>query len=568
MTSVAVVVVRWAGGRALRGLALAAAAGALAELANVALMATATWLIVRAAQQPPVVALGLAIVGVRAFALSRSAFRYLERLSGHDAALSVLVVLRRRVFAALERAVPDRLRSGDSLARMVADVDAVQDLLLRSLVPVVVAAVTGVAAVAACAVILPVAGLVLAAGLVTAVVVVPVSTWSVLRRLLPRVAWARARLCDRYLDLAEGTAELLVYGGLGRAEQAAAAAAERLARPARRAARTESTAAAAILVAQAGTTLAVLLVAQRAVAPVLVPVLTLTALTAFAIATPLPAAARHLAGAAAPVRRLTELLDARPDHTEPTHPRRLGPGPITAELQEIRVRYDAERAPALDGFDLRVDPGKRIALVGPSGSGKSTVLAVLSRLVQPASGRYTLAGYDVRELAATDVRARVAGAAQDAYVFHAPLRDNLALARPAATDDELLAAARRARLEDLPDGLDTVVGHDGGLLSGGQRQRLVLARALLADPEVLLLDEPAEGVDPPTAALLLAETLDATRGRAVVLVTHTLAGLEDVDEIVVLENGRAAQRGPHAELVAVPGLYRRLWEAERLTAAR
>ncbi|MGV9297615.1 thiol reductant ABC exporter subunit CydC [Amycolatopsis sp. NPDC003676] len=550
-------VLRWAGGRALRGLALAAAAGAASELASVGLMATATWLIVRAAQQPPVAALGLAIVGVRAFALSRGAFRYVERLSGHHAALSVLVRLRRKVFEALERGAPNRLRSGDSLSRMVSDVDAIQDLLLRSLAPFAVAVVVGTGVVIAGLVLHPVAGAVLAGGLAAAVMVVPALACLRLRQLLPRVARAQADLGDCYLDLAEGAAELAVYGARGRAEQAARATARNLAELTKKGARVVQTATAAVALVQAVTTLVVLLVSGSAV-------LTLTALTVFAIAAPLPSGARHLAGAAAPVHRIEELLAARAAFSEPEHPRAV-PEAVAVELTGIRVRYDEDRAPALDGFDLRVEPGKRVALVGASGSGKSTVLAVLSRLAEPDAGRYFLNDHDVREYTTVDVRARITGAAQDAYVFHASLRDNLALARPAATDSELEAAARRARLE-LPGGLDTVAGHDGSLLSGGQRQRLVLARALLADPAVLLLDEPVEGVDPPTAAQLLAEALDATRGHAVVLVTHTLAGLDAVDEIVVLDQGRAVQRGAHAELVAEPGPYRRLWEAENFAA--
>ncbi|MGH3320676.1 MAG: ATP-binding cassette domain-containing protein, partial [Streptosporangiaceae bacterium] len=224
---------------------------------------------------------------------------------------------------------------------------------------------------------------------------------------------------------------------------------------------------------------------------------------------------------------------------------------------------------ALDGVDLRLPPGRRVALVGASGSGKSTLLAVLMRFVGIESGRVTADGVDLAAYAGDDVRRLVRGVTQDAHVFHTSIRENLRLARPDATQEQLTAAARRARLLDwiewLPDGWETAVGDDGRQLSGGQRQRLLLARALLADPPVLVLDEPTEGLDTATADMVLADILGATRGRAVVLVTHRLTGLDTVDEVVVMDAGRVVQRGPHHTLLAGPGPYRDMWETERLT---
>lgn len=570
MTGALLRVLRSAGAAPLRKLATATAAGAVAELAGVSLLATATWLIVRAADQPPIAALGLAIVGVRAFALARGSFRYVERLAGHDAALGALAALRARVFAALERGGPARLRGGDALARLVADVDTVQDLLLRCLLPGAVAVVTATAATTLAAVLLPQAALAMACGLTLAVFGVPAASYAAARRFAPRGAAARAELATRTLDLVDGAAELAAYGASPGGLDAAARAARDLARLERATARAESLAGAAVLVLQAATTLGVAALSIAATGhdlpSILVPVLALTCLSAFEIATPLPAAARYVLDAAAAARRLVVLFDAAPRLAEPAIVRTLPDGLATVELSDIHVRYSRDRPPALAGVDLLVEPGQRVALVGPSGSGKSTLLAVLSRLIDIESGTYRVNGQDAAGLAAGEVRARVAGATQDAYVFQATLRDNLALARPDADDGQLLDALRRAALqgwvEGLPDGLSTVVGQDGASMSGGQRQRLVLARALLADPDVLLLDEPVEGLDPPTARAVLAQALDATRDRSAVLVTHCLTGLDVVDDIVVLDSGRVVGRGSHAELLATPGLYRRMWEAQ------
>jgi ATP-binding cassette subfamily C protein CydCD len=242
----------------------------------------------------------------------------------------------------------------------------------------------------------------------------------------------------------------------------------------------------------------------------------------------------------------------------------------------VTARHEGQDRDALADLDLTLAEGRRVAVVGASGSGKTTLAQVLLRFLDADAGTYTLGGVDAYGLHSDEVRRLVGLCAQDAHLFDSSVRENLLLAKKDASEEELRDALRRARLldwaEGLPDGLDTLVGEHGAWLSGGQRQRLALARALLADFPVLVLDEPAEHLDLPTADALTADLLAATEGRTTLLITHRLAGLESVDEVVVLDEGRVVQRGSYAELAGVEGPLRgmaeREAESELLVAAR
>ena len=247
-----------------------------------------------------------------------------------------------------------------------------------------------------------------------------------------------------------------------------------------------------------------------------------------------------------------------------------GQTPFPVVLRDLSARHPGQERDALAGLDLTLHQGRRIAVVGPSGSGKTTLAQVLLRFLDARAGSYTLAGVDAYALDGDDVRRLVGLCAQDAHLFDSSVRENLLLARRDATEDELRAALARARLlewaDSLPDGLDTLVGEHGARLSGGQRQRLALARALLADFPVLVLDEPAEHLDLPTADALTADLLAATKGRTTLLITHRLAGLQDVDEVLVLDAGRVVQRGTYAKLAAVDGPLREMLAREAAVA--
>ncbi|WBO69693.1 thiol reductant ABC exporter subunit CydC [Streptomyces camelliae] len=539
-----------------RRLLPAALAAAGSELAAAALMATASWLITRAAQQPLIASVSLAIVAVRALALGRGALRYVDRLLGHDGVLRAVAGFRTRVYEALVPLAPagtPAFRSGDLLTRLVDDVDAAQDLLLRVLLPVVAACAVCVAATTTAALLLPQAGLLLGPLLAVAALLVPAAVLAVAHRAGREQAAVRAELAAHVVDLTQGAADLAAYGARDRAAERARRAAARIARLERHRALTTSLASAVLLLLQGTALVAVTWTALHAHADGRLPsvhltVLAVLALVSFEALEPLPAAAFRLADVRARAARLADLFDTPPPVTEPAAPAALtADGPLGVQITNLTVRHTADAPPALDGVSLHLSAGRRTVLLGASGSGKSTLIAALMRFVDYESGSIRLAGHELRDCAGSDVRRVITGMTQDAHVFHATIRANLLLARPGATDAELRDAARRARIldwiESLPKGFDTFIGQDGTEVSGGQRSRLLLARALLADPPVLVLDEPTEGLDPDTASAVLADILDATRGRTTLLVTHEREGLTAADQVVRLDGGRILARG-------------------------
>ncbi len=541
------------GSRPLRGrLLLAVAAGAAATGCGVALLAVSGFLLARASQHPGILAISAAVVAVRALSAGRGVSRYLERLASHDAAFRVLARVRVRIYRRLERLAPAGLAefsSGDLLARLVSDVDATQDLFIRGIAAPLAAAVVGAGSVVACLLILAPAGAVLAAGLLVAGIGVPVLAARAARGAARRVAPARGQLAASLTDLMAGAAELHAYGARETALASVTVADADLTRQADRNAMVSGLSAGLSSVTAGLTVWGVLLLGVAAtgggaLTRVPLAVLTLTALASFEAVTALPAAAVQLGHARVSARRIAALLDAPDPVREPLAPRPLPDGPISVRLRGAQVRYRPDGPAALDGIDLDLLPGRRVALTGPNGAGKSTLASVLLRFAELTSGRVTLNGHDLASYSADEVRTRIGGCPQDPHIFDASLRDNLRLARPGATDEQLAEAAARVRLldwiESLPLRWDTPVGAHGATLSGGQRQRLAVARALLADPDLLILDEPTAHLDPGTRRALLSDVLAATAGRTMLLITHDLDGLDEFDQVITLEGGKIA----------------------------
>ena len=524
--------------------ALSIMLGALAVIFGIGLMATAGWLIARAAQRPDVLELGVGIVLVRFFGLARPIARYLERLSSHDVAFRALAGIRTRFFERIEPLAPAELsafRSGDLLSRMVGDVDALQNLYLRGLAPPAIALIAGLTAVLAAAVVLPLAGVMLALGLIASATLVPL-TGAAAGRSVRATAAARGELSAELVELLRSAPELVVHGAESDTLARVGVADDRVAALSRREGVVAGATEGLGVMITGVTVAAVLAVAVSAhssgtISGVWVATLGLLALASFESVAALPQAARELSSTLAAGRRVLELTDRRARVAEPETALEPPSRQPRLALDGVTAGY-AQEPPVLRGLSFVLEPGRRVALVGPSGAGKTTVVNLLLRFLDPREGAVLLDGHDLREYRLEDVRATMAVAGQDSHVFATSIRENVRLARPGASDAEIMAALRGARIDEwvasLPEGLDTMTGEEGAELSGGQRQRIAIARALLADAPILVLDEPTAHLDSDTAGRLMADVLDATAGKSLLLITHRPEGLDRMDQVITL----------------------------------
>lgn len=529
-------------------LTLAAVLGALTVSFGVGLMATAGYLISRAAERPAVLSLMVTIVAVQFFGLGRPVLRYLERLSSHDFALRVLGRVRVRFYERIEPLAPAQLdyyRKGDLLSRMVGDVDALQNLYLRGLGPPLVALLAGALSVGVAYAFRPAAGIVLAIGLLVGALVVPALSGACGARAGRRQAGARGELSAELVELLDGGAETVAFGAQRPRLARVSVVDKTLVSLARRDALVAGMGDALGLVATGVTVAAVLAVAvvasgHGALDRVLIAMLALLALATFEAVTPLAGAARELSSTLAAGRRVLGPINQDARTNDSACPLPAPRWPFAIGFDRVRARYPRRPQPALDGLTLRLEPGERVALVGPNGVGKTTITNLMLRFLDPEAGRLTIADQDIRGYAARDVRRAIAVAGQDSHLFTASIKDNVRLSRADASDWEVEHALRRARMwswvERLPQRLDTLVGEGGRELSGGQRQRIVLARALLAGAPVLVLDEPTAHLDPDTARELVRDVFDAAGDRTVLLITHREEGLELVDRVFRLES--------------------------------
>ena len=551
--------------------ALATLLGAGAVAADIGLIGTAAWLISKASEHPNESAIALAIVAVQFFGLSRGFLRYGERLVGHDAAFRLLADLRVNVYRHLERLTPGGLpgfRRGDLLTRIVRDVDSLQDLIIRVVPPFGSALLVGSLTVVLMWWMLPAAGLILAVALLLGAVLVPWLTSKLARRREARFATARGELAAAVVDLGEGAAELLAFGAMeSQLVEIRRCDAELTAISARSAGTAGIGLALTTLLAGLacwGCLLAgIPAVVSGRLAATNLAVITLIPLAAIEVIVGLPIATQALQRVRQSAARVFEISDAPTPVTEP-EPAAAVPGrPLDLTVDAVQAQYPGAAASALRSVDLYLPAGRRVALVGPSGAGKSTLAWVLVRFLEYQRGSVDLGGVEIDQLTGDDLRAVVGLVDQDAYLFDATIAENLRVGARGATDVELLAAIDRVGLtpwlQELPKGLATEAGVHGSRLSGGQRQRLALARALVADFPVLVLDEPAEHLDVAAADALTADILQASGDRSLLLITHRLAGLECIDEILVLDGGVVVEYGTHEDLIVAGGRYADLW---------
>lgn len=531
-----------------------AASGFLSEASAVALLACSAWLIVFASEQPPVLHLGAAVVGVRAFALSRAAFRYTERLASHDAALHQLAATRTDLVRRLIPLAPDgltRTRRGSVLGALVDDVDELQNLPLRVVLPLVSSTAVAIGAVVLVAFVWWPAALTLLGCLIVAALVATGWGWASGSRAERSIAPLRARLADAVLDHLGSLDVLVAYGAEHASRERIHAADAHLRRAVtRRAGAQAATTAIVSVLAGAASVLAVMVAAPAVGAATITgPALAVAVLVPMAVfevftAVPLAASSWRQVRAAA-TRIAASVPDSVPvelpaEASAPAaEPAPLGDG---LRLRGVSARWPGAAAAALHGVDLDVRPGERVLVVGSSGAGKTTLAHVLVRFLEPAAGTYTLGGTDVTTTAADAVRRTVGLCEQQPMLFDEDIRQNLLFARDTATDTELEAVLDRVGLGAWlreRGGLGARVGERGALVSGGQAQRIALARGILRAFPVLVLDEPTAGVDPAASDALLSDLLGAVgEDQAVVLISHVQVPAGLVDRTVRLDAGR------------------------------
>ncbi|MCF7985129.1 MAG: thiol reductant ABC exporter subunit CydC [Thiohalocapsa sp.] len=550
--------------RPYRGWMLAGFAISLATLiANVALMAVSGWFITAMAMAG---AAGVAMnyftpaAMIRGSAIARTAGRYFERLITHEATLRQLAGLRVWFYRKLEPLAPARLQqyhSADLLSRIRADVDALDNLYVRVLVPSLVAIVAGVGFFLFTALFDLRLALVLLAMLLVAGLLLPwLSRWlgaAPGRRLVE----AEAQLRQVAIDGTQGLSELLVYGAAEAQAERIDALSRDLIREQDRMSRIAGFAQGAVglcanLTLWAFLWIGIPLVESGVLPPPQLAMLALFALAAFESVAPLPLAFQQLEATLTAARRLFAIVDTEPAVAEPT-----GPAPQPQDngiaIRGLRFGYPGADRPALDGLDLDLPEGRRVAIVGATGSGKSTLLNLLLRFWAPDAGEMRLGGEPLEAFPGEQLRDRIALVSQHPHLFDASIRENLLIAAPDASVGLIEQACATAQIDrfiaDLPEGYDTWVGETGVRVSGGQARRIAIARALLKDAPILLLDEPTEGLDAPTERALMDAIRRLMQGRTVLLITHRPVALAEMDEILVLDQGRVIERGSHEELL-------------------
>lgn len=495
------------------------------------------------------VAVGAVIAGawtLRPIALGRALFRYLEKLTTHEATFRILSDIRVWFFDQVTPLVPGRiggLRAGELLSRLVGDVDALDGLYIQLLTPSVVAMIAAVTLAVVLGVVAPGVAVAVLLLLALAGLGVPAVSERAGRAAGRAQVETVGRLRQQVIDITQGLTDLIANQAVGRAVDAADIQAEAHGRAVRHQATIAAIGAAATQVLTQAALVAVLMVGVAAgteVGPMLA-IAAFVTLAAFEAVAPLTVAYQMLGRTRLAGRRLREVAETAPAVMDP--PETLDvPTATDIRVEGLRFSYPGVEAPVLDGLSLTVAQGDHVAIVGPSGSGKSTLFALLLRFHDPEAGVIRIGGVDLRAIGQAAHHARLGVLSQGTPILAGTLRDNLLLgspqAAPRAVEDALRAAGLETFVAELPNGLDTWLGEAGVSVSGGEARRIALARVILRDAPILLLDEPTEGLDAETERAVLAALVPAMRDKTVLMITHRQAVAEAMDRVVHLEAGR------------------------------
>ncbi|MBC7002524.1 cysteine/glutathione ABC transporter ATP-binding protein/permease CydC [Photobacterium sp. BZF1] len=506
--------------------------------------------------------------GVRGFSIARTAGRWGERVVSHNATFKLLADLRLFFFRKLTPLIPGRqtnLRDADLLNRLVADVDAMDHVYLRLVSPLLIGVIGLLAITGFLAWFDPTIGLTLGAILLALMLILPVIFYRLGKANGETLTMAKANYRVKMLDWIQGNAELLLFNAEDRYYQAALDEQQSLLNAQRKMANLTGLAN-AILMAATGWTLVLITwmaadgIAGQAPDP-FVAMVAFATMASFELMMPVAGAFQYLGQTLTSARRLNEIIEATPDTP-------FDPDGHTAEvqgaldIQNISYTYYGSDEPVLKDISLTIGAGEKVALLGRTGCGKSTLLQLLTRNWDPQQGQIALDGVSLPKWQEAPLRKAITVVSQRVDVFNGSLRENLILAKPTGTDEEFCEVLEKVGLEALLEGkgLDTWLGEGGRQISGGERRRIGIARALLHDAPILLMDEPTEGLDRRTEQQIMSLLLEHAKDKTVLFITHRLVGLEQMDHICLMDEGEIIEQGKHRELLGQNGRYTELWQ--------
>ncbi len=546
--------------------------GVLTIGSSIGLMGTSAWLISTAALHPSIATLQVAIVGVRFFGILRGISRYFERLVSHSVTFKVLTELRVWFYKSLVPLAPARLlnfRSGDLLSRIISDIKSLEAFYVRSAAPPLVALLIGLGTSLFLGWYHPIFGILLGGFFFLSGFILPLLVRILARETGERLVSERSLLTEGLVNFIQGLPDLIIYGQSGEKQNQLKNINQRYNTAQLRLARISGlNEGLMILLSNLAMWLtliaAIPLIQDGEIAGVMLAALALLTLTSFEAVQPLPQAMETLSSSLKAGSRLFEVVDAQLVVVDPVTPMSF-PSHFSLEGENLSFCYPGSRQPALDGISFRLDEGEMLAIVGPSGGGKSTLTNLLLRFWGDYQGKLLLGEEKIPlfSLAQASIRQHISVVSQNGYLFHNTIQANIALGNPDAGIEEIINAARKARIHkmihSLPDGYQTTIGERGQRLSAGERQRILIARAVLKDAPVFLLDEPTANLDPLTEREVLDTLFEILKNKTALLVTHRLVGLSRMDQILVLSQGQIVERGTESELLSKDGLYRVMW---------
>ncbi|RTY34855.1 thiol reductant ABC exporter subunit CydC [Chlorobium phaeovibrioides] len=546
-------------------MALAALTAFAATGSGIGLLLTAAWLIAKAALQPPLAALQIGIVGVRFFGIARGVLRYFERLIAHNTTFKILANLRLWFYDAIEPLAPARLmqfKSADLLQRIVDDIGSLENIYTRVLAPPVTAILTSLLMWFLLGFWSRDAALLLLLFHLLAGIGIPLLSTLLSRGNSSGILRQQALQQVLAVDFAMGVGELQLTGNIQKHLDLLEAAEREKLRLERKNALGDGMHEALTGLLMNGAVIAVLsavmpLVESGQTSGIALSIVTLAVMASFEAILPLPASARHLEADIHAGKRLFEILDAAPEVITPDNPSAI-PEEMTIEARNLSFTYPGSSIQALDKVSFTIPQGSHTAIVGPSGSGKSTLTSLLMRFWNCSEGELSLGGENINRFHPEELRRHISLVSQKTYIFATTIRENLLLAKPEATEAQIASALQSAGLGHFQSRLDEFTGQHGMQLSGGERQRIAIARAMLQDAPIVILDEATANLDPLTEVEIIRAMEEFTQNKTLITITHRLQAMEHYNTIIVLKNGHIAEQGTHKELLSRKGVYCRM----------